>query len=185
MKGPTKTQLEQLEHLLLAGYSKSEIAKALETTRPTIDRWIERCDPRVIAEAKEARGGSWHKVAHKKGLPEMPELTPRDLEAAHYVFPVQIDPLVELQKLNTRTWEVYRRAENDRDKINALGEIRQQVQATLHVVKQIYDMEVAKKFMALVLEEVNQADPATGARIKQRLQALLADRAIGAKLGRV
>jgi Trp operon repressor len=185
MRGPTKAQLEQIEQLLLAGHSKTEIAEALGTTRPTIDRWIGRCDPEIIAQAKEARGGSWAKIAR----PKMPALTPRDYQASHYVFPIEIDPLNELVKLNKEAWNLYNSltaGENisgpDSERATrVLAEIRQQVQTAVNTIKQIYDMEVAKKFLQIVLEEVKQTDPGTYARIRQRFESYITDRTIGAR----
>ncbi len=178
MKRPTKADLEKLESLLLAGYSKTDIAKALDTTRPTIDRWIGRCDPEVVARAKEERGGSWAKISRKT---RMPELTPRDHQVSRYVFPVELDPLNELTKLNKQAWAIYNTAEKNEEKIKALAEIRQQVQTAMSVVKQIYDMKAAKEFMALVLEEVNKADPEVATRIRQRLQDFIAGGATAGK----
>ena len=185
MRGPTKAQLEQIEQLLLAGYSKAEIAKALQITRPTLDKWIGRCDPEIIAQAKNARGGSWARIAR----PKMPDLTPRDYQVSHYVFPIEIDPLNELTKLNKEAWNLYNRLTSGKETsgpdneraTRVLAEIRQQVQTAVNTMKQIYDMEVAKKFLQIVLEEVKQTDPGTYARIRQRFESYIADRAIGAR----
>lgn len=177
MKRPNKIDIDILETRLLQGYSKSDIARELGITRPTLDNWIKKCDPKVIDRALEMRGGTWRGV---KRNPNSPELSTADFMASNSLFDNQINPLKELAMANAEIWNIYNSSKKEIDKTRALTELRHQVKAMADLVRQIYDMNTVKQFMQIVVEEVDRVDSDTATRIRDRLRNLISDRTASA-----
>ncbi|MDI6872526.1 MAG: HTH domain-containing protein [Bacillota bacterium] len=141
--------LAKLQDLLKETDNKSELARRLGVSRPTLYG--------LLKELKE------------KGTAIVAK---RDAAAAARVVDRQINIVDQLRNANDEAWKIVRELAKDdpSTKVRALAEIRQQLELQAKLIQMLYDANTIREFQEEVLAVIGEAAPDVRDKIIARLK---------------
>ena len=156
---PRKTDHNRLQELLDQGLNQVEIAKELGVAKSSVCKAIKR---------------------HRLTIAKVATTT----EAVPAIIERKIEILKQIKSINDTTFreldwikKTIKGTMDDRDRIKLQdqmiklsAEVRKQMGTVLDVAKTLYNAEEAQAFMRIVLQAIDDADPATKEKIITKLQ---------------